>query len=436
MNSTNTADFGIQDEPTTKLYSADIGIFLGTTLFAIVFVTVAGNLLVIIAFLSDDKLRQTVRNFYLFNLALADLMVGLMSMPFDAFWALHGYGDWPLGEGVCKLWITSDFIACSVSVVSIIFVSLDRYWLVKKKARYALLQKRNKALTMCVVCWVLLILYYGITILGWTAVTGERNLDYKSECEAENVDNLAFNMVTFILEFVIPVSVIAYLNMNVYLYLRKQAKERTRSPLIASHEVTLNAHRLRKNTWTGRPGGVRFSSKVRLPKHSEQSEELSVCESIQDRGMQDIARVMPVNHEQVTVNPNSQTEYSNRVNAVLEQHSQNSGPPLPSSSDQTDRPADPIPQYKKENKALKTLSILVIVFVCCWLPYNLYLIMITVCSQCFNDHIWNLVNWLLWCNSTVNPLLYAVTSPRFRYRFKQLLCCGRKSICKNRIMPQ
>jgi hypothetical protein len=56
----------------------NIAFVIGESLIAIV--TVIGNLFVIIAFIKEKKLRKR-RNFYIASLAVADFLVGLLSIP-------------------------------------------------------------------------------------------------------------------------------------------------------------------------------------------------------------------------------------------------------------------------------------------------------------------------------------------------------------------
>ncbi|XP_006823463.1 histamine H4 receptor-like [Saccoglossus kowalevskii] len=367
------------------LYSPGVAIFVSTILYTIVVASIFGNLLVIVAFFTDAKLRHTVRNVYLLNLAIADLMVATLSMPYDAFWARHGYADWPLGEGVCKLWLTADFTACSVSVISVIYISLDRYWLIKKKAKYAMLQKTKKAIIMCVIPWIFLSFYYGITISGWSALTGQSSLDYSWQCEAEHVNSLFFNVITVIFEFIIPSIAIAYLNMTVYLYIRTRKRTSNQNRVFQIHLNSENTVSPNESPSTGDEvpcGNRRITTTRYMSEHF--------------------------------------TDHHEEASAQIDQELSN---PLVASRRTQDNIID---DSSKRGKAGRTLGLVVAVFVSCWLPYNMYLIVITLCDSCYNEHIWTLVNWLLWCNSTVNPLIYAVTTPRFCYAFKTIVCLSKK----------
>ena len=74
-------------------------IVMAVLLTALVLVTLFGNLIVLIAFLVDTKLRQPF-NLFIMNLAVTDFLVAITAMPFYTIDTLFGY--WPFGQ-VCAI---------------------------------------------------------------------------------------------------------------------------------------------------------------------------------------------------------------------------------------------------------------------------------------------------------------------------------------------
>ena len=68
---------------------------IGLCLVLLTFVTLAGNLFVIAAFIFEKKL-QTPFNIYIVNLAFTDFLTGLIAMPINAAEILLGY--WPFDD--------------------------------------------------------------------------------------------------------------------------------------------------------------------------------------------------------------------------------------------------------------------------------------------------------------------------------------------------
>ncbi|XP_034168765.1 trace amine-associated receptor 13c-like [Pangasianodon hypophthalmus] len=74
-----------------------------------------------------------------------------------------------------------------------------------------------------------------------------------------------------------------------------------------------------------------------------------------------------------------------------------------------------------KNKAVKTLGIVIFVYLSCWIPY--YLNSLSTESLSSMSVVWIVVNWLIYINSSINPLIYAIFYPWFRASVKYILTC-------------
>ncbi|XP_029446783.1 melanocortin receptor 5 [Rhinatrema bivittatum] len=78
-------------------------------------------------------------------------------------------------------------------------------------------------------------------------------------------------------------------------------------------------------------------------------------------------------------------------------------------------------------KGAITLTILLGIFIVCWAPFFLHLILMISCPQnlycvCFMSHF-NMYLILIMCNSIIDPLIYAFRSQEMRKTFKEIICC-------------
>lgn len=85
-----------------------------------------------------------------------------------------------------------------------------------------------------------------------------------------------------------------------------------------------------------------------------------------------------------------------------------------------------VKRFRMETKAAKTLGIIVGVFILCWFPFFTMYLVRGFCPDCIHPLLFSVLFWLGYCNSAVNPCIYALFSKDFRFAFKNILC---KCIC-------
>lgn len=82
-----------------------------------------------------------------------------------------------------------------------------------------------------------------------------------------------------------------------------------------------------------------------------------------------------------------------------------------------------VKRFRMETKAAKTLGIIVGGFILCWLPFfTIYLVGAFCDEDCIPASLFSVFFWLGYCNSAINPCVYALFSRDFRYAFKKILC--------------
>lgn len=93
--------------------------------FAIIFICgLTGNTLVCLVISQTPRMRTT-RNFLLVNLAVSDLMVALLCIPFDVVLKVT-YPLWPLGEAMCKVLWPAMTLFTNCSAATLAAISYDR----------------------------------------------------------------------------------------------------------------------------------------------------------------------------------------------------------------------------------------------------------------------------------------------------------------------
>lgn len=158
-------------------------------------VTIVGNVLVMISFRLDKQL-QTISNYFLLSLALADFLIGLISMPLYTLYLL--LDRWPLGPAVCDTWLAFDYLNSNASVLNLLIISFDRYFSVTRPLTYRARRTTRRACFMIACAWLVSALLWPPWIFSWPYIEGERTVPH-DQCY---VQFLYSNMyVTFVTAF-------------------------------------------------------------------------------------------------------------------------------------------------------------------------------------------------------------------------------------------
>ena len=110
----------------------------------------AGNLLVVYAVVRQPAMR-TVRNVFIINLAVSDLLLCIVTMPLTMMEVLSN--TWQLGNSpfLCKMVGGLQAVSIFVSTMSIAAIALDRYQLIVYPTQSSF--QRAGALTILIAIW-------------------------------------------------------------------------------------------------------------------------------------------------------------------------------------------------------------------------------------------------------------------------------------------
>uniref|UniRef100_A0A3B4WBV6 G-protein coupled receptors family 1 profile domain-containing protein n=1 Tax=Seriola lalandi dorsalis TaxID=1841481 RepID=A0A3B4WBV6_SERLL len=315
--------------------SGGLRVLVGCFLFLLIVSTLLGNTLVCAAVVKFRHLRSKVTNFFVISLAVSDLFVAVLVMPWEAITEVTG--TWLFGR-FCGVWIAFDIMCSTASILNLCIISMDRYWAIASPFKYERKMTHRVAFVMIGVAWTLSILISFIPV----------QLNWHRSCVANL--NKTYAISSSLISFYIPVVIMIATYTRIYRIAQTQIR--------------------------------RITS---LERAAEQAQN-------QGHG----------------VNRNQQ-----------QQHRSNDEASLKSS-------------FKKETKVLKTLSIIMGVFVFCWLPFFVLNCTVPFCDPpCVSDTTFTVFVWFGWANSSLNPVIYAFNAD-FRRAFTTILGCNR--ICSNNVV--
>ncbi|KAF7264946.1 hypothetical protein GWI33_021891, partial [Rhynchophorus ferrugineus] len=208
--------------PHEATYTITQIVLIGTIAAILSLVTVVGNIMVMISFKIDKQL-QTISNYFLFSLAVADFAIGLISMPLFTISTLLGY--WPLGPLICDTWLALDYLASNASVLNLLIISFDRYFSVTRPLTYRAKRTNKKAAFMIGSAWGISLLLWPPWIYSWPYIEGQRTVP-DNECYIQFIEtNHYITFGTAIAAFYVPVSVMCFLYWRIWRETEKRQKD-------------------------------------------------------------------------------------------------------------------------------------------------------------------------------------------------------------------
>ena len=188
--------------------------FFYTAIFA---VSSFGNMVLCFVVWRRQRL-QTVMNYFLVNLATADLAFTIICIPFDLYVQERGF-IWPFGEGMCKLLYPLQTMTLYASVLTLCAISFSRYRAIVRPMKKQLTIRVSKCLIFCIWMAAFIMVVPYIAILQ---VDAECQYCIEKWPEPALFYRRIYTLVIFFSQYFIPLSVIFCAYLRVWCALRSK----------------------------------------------------------------------------------------------------------------------------------------------------------------------------------------------------------------------
>lgn len=241
---------------------------LGMVLGAFIVFAIVGNILVILSVVCNRHLRIPT-NYFIINLAMADLLLGTTVLPVSATLEILDY--WVFGRIFCDIWAALDVLCCTASIMSLCVISIDRYIGVRYPLQYPSIVTEKRALLAMLGVWVLAIVISIGPLLGWKEPPSE------DETVCPITEEPFYALFSSLGSFYIPLAVILAMYCRVYIVAKRTTKNLEAGVMkerMDSNELTLRIHYKGSQTQddcsSAGKGQMRSSLTVKLLKFSRE----------------------------------------------------------------------------------------------------------------------------------------------------------------------
>ncbi|XP_035772559.1 dopamine D2-like receptor isoform X3 [Anopheles albimanus] len=282
--------------------------------------TLFGNVLVILA-VCRERTLQTVTNYFIVSLAIADLLVAVVVMPFAVYVLVNG--AWTLPNFVCDFYIAMDVICSTSSIFNLVAISIDRYIAVTQPIKYAKHKNSRR------VCLTILLVWAISAAIGSPIVLGLNNTPDRSPdlCVFYNSDFIVYSSLS---SFYIPCIIMVFLYWNIFKALRTRAKKQraARKPhlseITAGGSIIENIAQTKRLAETQLDGSTRSGSKI-LPDEERPTNTASGSNEEDDENAGVVAQITTT--QQVPSDPNGNHDSGYAPSSIADALTVNATPP-------------------------------------------------------------------------------------------------------------
>ncbi|XP_036435680.1 5-hydroxytryptamine (serotonin) receptor 1A a [Colossoma macropomum] len=242
---------------------------------ALILMSIVGNACVIAAIALERSL-QTINNYLIGSLAVADLLVSVLVLPMAALYQV--LQRWTLGQAACDLFIALDVLCCTSSILHLCAIALDRYWAITDPVGYMTRRTLCRAAMLISLTWLIGFSISIPPVLGWRTPEDRAN---PLECTISQ--DPAYTIFSTFGAFYIPLALMLVLYGRIFRAARfrirrsarkstdrmkmKKQKEKSSATMLPVNGVTCT-----NGTGTSTKKGTRMGTRLRLKMKRDEKE--------------------------------------------------------------------------------------------------------------------------------------------------------------------
>ncbi|XP_055589671.1 trissin receptor-like isoform X2 [Uranotaenia lowii] len=368
------------------------------TLYSLVFCCCFfGNLLVILVVTLSRRLRS-ITNFFLANLAVADLCVGVFCVMQNL--TIYLIESWVFGDFLCKMYQFVHSLSYTASIFILVVICMERYFAIIHPITCKQILTSRKLRLVIVAVWITSAVYSVPKFIFVRTITndlGDDQVETICIIDRKAFNSELFDIINFALLYLLPLLMMTFLYSRIAIALWKSSRG-------------LERHIALQNTTSSSNYSNNYHRK---PSCKYEKRAVGVSES----------QVSVESDKVVVTTWRSQNSFHQRHGTQLTQVSHSSNNVL-----------------RARRGVIRMLIVVVLTFALCNLPFHARKMWQYWSTDYKGDSNFNalftpLTFLVTYFNSGVNPLLYAFLSRNFRKGMRELLLCSFKKN-KNKSLTQ
>ena len=205
----------------------------------LIILTIFTNLSILLTILFKIKVNKYSHNLFL-SIAMSDLIVGCVSMPFMTL--LNQFSHWPSTNRLCLIWIIVDYSSATISLLSILLLTIQRYCLIKNPYRTKETLTIMKLLIIMWI-WIFTFIYWIISVLTISNMNG---FDYLN-CYLNY--KWAYILFSDLIGFGIPIILIIFFSILTIIELKNKTNNKSDEQMIDENVKTIRSNKMESAYW-------------------------------------------------------------------------------------------------------------------------------------------------------------------------------------------
>ena len=209
LSSTNFLEETIINQVISQTW---VGLLVGIISFALL-----GNVLVILVFLIDKRPRMST-HYFIFSLAVSDVITAAFVMTFEVDQFLNG---WRHSQALCRIWTTAYLFNVPVSILTACVSSIDRWHAITRPLKYRadIGGVKRKSLRAILLVWVCSVLFALIPKMEWNGGSLANDICFFNF-------KVVYSILSSSLNFILPSFITAFFYYNMFAVMKRQTKRR------------------------------------------------------------------------------------------------------------------------------------------------------------------------------------------------------------------